>query len=152
MYGVPLGPLGISSLAFLFKKKKREVFTWKPQTCLKFTGFKKREARECESARARERECDSEGEISFPRSRTLSFSSLAFLKGLNFRHVWSFICPIRQKKILFFSIDKTLRMILPFPLRICRAYTRTTIEIEYIITKYNNSVLVLFRMCGSGIL
>ena len=67
-------------------KKNREVFTRKPQTCLKSTGFKKREARECESVRAMERECDNEGEISFPR--TLAISSLAFLKPVNFRHVW----------------------------------------------------------------
>ena len=40
--------------------------------CLKFIGFKKREARECESTRARERECDSEVEISLPRPRTLA--------------------------------------------------------------------------------
>ena len=39
----------------------------KPHTCPKFTGLKKCEAGECESARARERECDSEGEISLPR-------------------------------------------------------------------------------------
>ena len=54
--------------------KNGEVFT-KPQTCLKFTGFKKREARDRESARAKEREYDSEGEISLPRPRTLAISS-----------------------------------------------------------------------------
>ena len=69
----------------LFIKKKHEVFTWKPQTCLKFTGFKNREARECESARAREREGDSEGEISPPHPRTLAISSLAFFKTSKFQ-------------------------------------------------------------------
>ena len=48
------------------------------QTCLKLTGFKKREARGCDSTRARKRECDNEGEISLPRPRTLAISSFAF--------------------------------------------------------------------------
>ena len=73
---------------------------------LKFTGFVKRETRECESARARERECDYSRSLavalslprtlalshsrasrfslavalSLPRPRTLAFSSLAFFK------------------------------------------------------------------------
>ena len=64
LYGVPLGPLAILSLALLFKRKR----AWKPQTCLKFTGSLKN-AR-LETARAREQECKSE--------------------GLNFKHVWSF--------------------------------------------------------------
>ena len=54
-YGVPLGPLAISSFAFLFKNKNARF------SCVKFTGFKKREARKCESARTRERDRDSEG-------------------------------------------------------------------------------------------
>ena len=67
-----------------YLKIKREVFTLKPQTCLKYTGFKKREARECDSARAGERECDSQGEILLPRPRTLAFSSLAFFNTSKF--------------------------------------------------------------------
>ena len=63
-----------------YLKIKTRGFHIKPETCLKFTGFKKREAREYESARARDRECDNDGEISLPRPRTLAISSLAFFK------------------------------------------------------------------------
>ena len=49
--------------------------------------FKKREARACDSARARERECD----ILAPSpSHSRDFKPCVFKKGINFRHVWSF--------------------------------------------------------------
>ena len=53
-------------------KKNREVFTRKPQTCLKSTGFKKREARDRESTRARERDFSLAVALSLPRPRTLA--------------------------------------------------------------------------------
>ena len=64
------------------------------------TGFKKREARKCESARANEQKCDSEGEISFPRPRTLAISSLEFYKTIKFQTCLEFSC----KKHLAFNL------------------------------------------------
>ena len=54
--------------------------------------LKKCEARERESARVRERECDSEGEISHPRPCTLAISSLAFFKWSKFHTRLEFSC------------------------------------------------------------
>ena len=54
--------------------------------------FKKSEAREFESARARERECDNEVEISLPRPRTLAISSLVFFKNSKFQTRLDFLC------------------------------------------------------------
>ena len=83
------GPLAISSFTFSLKNKKHDVFTWKPQTFLKFTGFKKnRKSRECENARAKERECKREGK--FPRPHTFAISSLAFFKRSQFQTRFEF--------------------------------------------------------------
>ena len=74
-----------SRAASFYLKINREVFTWKPQTCLKFRPFKKREARDCESVRARERDFSLTVALSLPRHRTLAFSSLAFFKTSKFQ-------------------------------------------------------------------
>ena len=78
----------------------------KTSNFLKSTGFKKCEARECESARARERECDSEGEISLPRPRTLAISSLAFFKTSKFQTRLRFSC----ENLAFLFLNKKARL------------------------------------------
>ena len=61
----------------------------KTPTCLKFRTYKKHEARDCESAKAREQDFSLAVALSLPRPRSLAFSSLAvfFLNPVHLRHV-----------------------------------------------------------------
>ena len=89
-----------------YLKIKTRGFHIKPPTCLNFTGFKKREVRDCESAKAWERECDSEGEISLPRPRSLAISSLAFFKRSKFQTRLKFSC----ENLAFLFLNKKARL------------------------------------------
>ena len=86
--------LKIKTRGFHMKTSKVVDIFW----LKKSRGSKKRvRQRGSESATARERECDSDGEISLPRRLSLANWSLAFLKGLNFRHVCSF--PVKTSRL-----------------------------------------------------
>ena len=58
------------------------------------------------SESARERECDSEGEISLPRSRTLAISSFAIYKRSKFRTRLEFSC----ENLAFLFLNKKARL------------------------------------------
>ena len=76
---------------FYLKIKTRGIHMKTP-TCVKFRPFKKREARDCESARARKRDFSLAVALSLPRPRTLALSSLAFFKTSKFQTRLRFSC------------------------------------------------------------
>ena len=92
VYGVPLGPFATSSLAFLFKLTNARLSHENSKPVWNLLVLKNAiEARECESATAKEKS----------RSLALALSrsrASRFLKGLNFRHVWSFHVKVSRKK------------------------------------------------------
>ena len=102
-----------------------------PQTCLKFSGFKKRDPPRRESARARERECDSEGEISLPRPRTLAILSLAFFKRSKFQTRLEISC---ENPAFLFSYKKARLEIASGPNG--TPYTTDTLNPSGIFLKY----------------
>ena len=66
---------------------------------LKLTGFKKREARDRESARAWERDFSLAVVLSLSHSRDIE--PRVFLKPVNFRHVWGF--SVKTSRFLIFK-------------------------------------------------
>ena len=68
--------------------------------------FKKREARDRESARARERDFSLAVALSPPRPRTLAFSSLAFFKTSKFQTRLRFSC----ENLAFLFLTKKARL------------------------------------------
>ena len=77
-----------------YLKIKTRGFHMKTPTCLKFRPFKKREARDCESASARGRDFSLAIALMLPRprTRTLAFSILAFFKTGRFHTRLRFKC------------------------------------------------------------
>ena len=68
-----------------YLKIKTRGFHMKTPNVSELRPFKKREARDRESARARERDFSLTCALSLPRPRTLAFSSLAFFKTSKFQ-------------------------------------------------------------------
>ena len=89
-----------------YLKIKTRGFHMKISNMSEIYWFKKREVRECQSARAKERECDKEWEISPPRPRALAISSLAFFKRSKFQTRWCFSC----ENLAFLFLNKKARL------------------------------------------
>ena len=97
-HGVPLGPLAISSLAFLFKNKNAR-FSHENSKCVWNLDLFK--IARLEIARAR---C--EGARFLPRCRTLAISSLAFFKTSKFQTRLRFSC----ETLAFLFLNKKARL------------------------------------------
>ena len=103
IYGVPLGPLAISSLAFLFKNKNARFSHENPKCVwnidlLKNAGL--------ERARAREQDFYLAVALSLPRPRTLAFSSLTFFKTSKFQTHLRYLC----ENLAFLFLKKRERL------------------------------------------
>ena len=95
-----------SRASLLYLKIRTRGFHMKTSNVSEIYCLKKREARQCESASATERECDSKGEISLPRPRTLAISSLAFVKTSKFQTRLEFSC----ENLAFLFLYKKARL------------------------------------------
>ena len=102
-YGVPLGPLAISSLAFLFKNKN-ERFSHGNSKCLWNLDLLKN--LRLKIARVRGQRSEISPSLSHSRSLSLAFSSLAFFKTSKFQTRLRFSC----ENLAFLFLNKKARL------------------------------------------